>query len=75
LRFAILNLWNEKVFMNIYQKKFNSISNTVKIMILYRLRYRPVTVPLPPRNRQVTPFRDRPSATVTDRYHTVTDRY
>jgi hypothetical protein len=35
-------------------------------MILYRLRYRPVTSPLPAR------YRDRPSATVTDRYHTVT---
>ena len=50
-------------------------------MILSRLRYRPVTVPLPWRYRPVTvplPSRYRYNVTVTDRrppLHTVTDRY
>ena len=46
-------------------------------MILKRSRYRPVTVPLPSRDRPVTAtvYRDSPSATVTHHYHTVQHRY
>ena len=36
----------------------------------FRLRYRPVTIPLP-----LHRYRDRPSTTITDRYHIVTYSY
>ena len=52
---------------------FDTIS-TVKIMILYRLRYRPVFVPLQSRYRFWASVTDRYrfSSKVTHRYHTVT---
>ena len=51
--------------MDLHSKTIWNIKFTVKIMILFRLRYRPITA---------TAYRDSPSATVTHSYLTVQHR-